>query len=222
MKRITLTVLGMLLIISVQADPLKGRFYLGGSLGFKSYNNKLKPDVGSELDAQKQLSWNVSPEFGLFLTDRFSIGIAPGFSAYNQEYNYTNDGKSIYKGMNYGVGVNGRLYFPISENFRIFPGLDLRFAPGKSETTYQSSGFPTDKQTTTSITYAANANLGIAWNVTDKIMIFGKYGFLGYSLQKAKNDSSTSGKSENTVNDIGFNVNTLGNPFNVGMFFLMR
>lgn len=202
---------------------MKGVPYLGGSLGFSSQTSSMKPASGSEVDGPKTTSWNFSPEFGYFISDHFSVGLGLNIagSTTTQENLTPSITKRTQKSMTTGFMVNGRYYFQMNETFHIFTGLDVNVNPGKMETTDDLVGGTKDKWTGDMMGFGVDANLGIAWNVTEKILIFGKYGFLGWNSNTTKNDDNGT-KWDDKNSSFGLNVNTYGSPFNVGMYFLLK
>ncbi|MFD0794449.1 hypothetical protein ACFQZX_12550 [Mucilaginibacter litoreus] len=121
---------------SALAQTGKGHKYVGGSFYFNYDKNGTTTnysfDTGTTVYTQKDMvSLNIAPEFGFFLSDKWAIGIQPGYtrtsgteisSFYSdvnsaQNYTYANDYHTDYV----GLAINLRYYWMLSEKVGIFP-----------------------------------------------------------------------------------------------------
>lgn len=96
------------------AQPSKGDFVIGGTAGY----NSVWQDDASSLNLA-----NISPGFGYFVSDRFSIGLELGY----QDVWYRNDSFKL-GGAIYSVGANFKYYFPITDRLLFGLGLGLGYA----------------------------------------------------------------------------------------------
>ncbi|TWR31610.1 hypothetical protein FPZ43_03825 [Mucilaginibacter pallidiroseus] len=136
MKKLLLALLSITLAITASAQTGKGQKFVGGSFylnydeaGTVSYYNYA---TGSTTYSQTNvLNLNISPEIGLFLTDKLAVSIQPGYSRVSgtetsafyssvnsaQNYVYTRDYHTDYA----GLSVNFRYYWMLSNKFGIYP-----------------------------------------------------------------------------------------------------
>ncbi|GGG99621.1 outer membrane beta-barrel protein [Mucilaginibacter phyllosphaerae] len=141
MKKILLTAITLILFVGASSAQIgKGHKYLGGSFNF-SYDEDGTTqnyifDTGiSQYSNYKIVSFNISPEFGFFLNDKWAIGIQPGYSRVSgtettnfastssavSSYTYTNK----YHTDIIGLAVNLRYYYMINDKFGIYPQMGL-------------------------------------------------------------------------------------------------
>ena len=64
--------------------------------------------------------------------------------------------------------------------------------------------------------FGVNANVGLIFPLGERFTAVGKYGILGYSSLTLKDDA---GVKQRTDSEFGFNVNTLGSLFNIGLYY---
>lgn len=180
-----------------QTSPQKGSWYLGGSAGFS---------MGSTTQANttlKRSSWSLSPEVGTFVTDHIQIGMGVTAGGSSNDHSITNNIKSL----QFGGSVYGRYLFGDGA-FRPFLGINGSFLAGQNK--YNTGNTQSDL-----MTIGANFSAGFAYYVTPRIGIFGSIGVLGYTFTKEVYPSTPS----RVTNDFGFNASTLGNRFNIGMYY---
>lgn len=194
-------------LISSAAFAQKGSFYLGGNVGYGSSTTKLGSATTEEMT-----SWSISPEVGTFLTDNVQLGV--GFTVMNsntttvnfQEVDRKVFGGTVYSRYFFGEG---------SKAFRPFLGVNVGVLPG-SETN-------TNLLTNTEMkfdTFELNTNLnaGFAYALSPKVAVVGSLGVLGYSSEKIKPDG---GGDEAKKESFGFDINSLGNRFNIGLYLTL-
>lgn len=189
---------------SVFAQTEKGSWYLGGNLGISTHSEK----QGSGTD--KTTSWSFSPEVGVFVANNIQVGL--GIISNGSIINYSNG--SRYNDLMLGGLVYGRYFFG-ELSFKPFVGVNFGYSAGQSKITQSPSG-STTKSNVGIIN--ANINAGFAYYVTPRMGIFGSVGVLGFS----SSTSRISGFSDETTTDFGFNVNTLGNRFTLGIYYTFK
>lgn len=180
-----------------QLSPSKGSWYLGGSAGF-SVGSTSQGTVTS-----KRSSWSASPETGVFLTDQIQLGLGITSAGSYADLPSANSMRSL----QFGGTIYSRYLFGTGA-FRPFLGISTGYFAGQSK--MASSGNKSYINT-----FNANFNAGFAYYVTPRIGIFGSIGVLGYTNVQNR----ASGVPTQTSNDFGFNINTMGNRFTIGMYY---
>ncbi|RYU91556.1 hypothetical protein EWM62_06345 [Mucilaginibacter terrigena] len=141
MKKLLLITFAVLFVsAAASAQTGKGHKYLGGAFTF-SYDEdgtvqNYNFDTGVTQYFNKDIvSFNISPEFGFFLSDKWAIGIQPGYSRVSgtevsnfysstdptKNYSYT----SKYHTDIIGLAINLRYYCMITEKFGIYPQMGI-------------------------------------------------------------------------------------------------
>jgi hypothetical protein len=209
-------------ILGAFAQIPAGTKYIGGSLGFGS-GSMSTTTSGIKEDDIKNSSFNVSPEFGYFIKDNLSVGVFLDYG--NATITNNNPGGNIKtiktKTPSFGGVVYGRKFFNVGERFHLFAGLDLGYETSNSveTTTLEAGGSTEDTYKANTMSFSVNG--GMAYSLSDKWTLVGKWApGLGYSttngtITYAGITTTTDVKSS----QFGLNVNTLGNPFNVGLYY---
>ncbi len=208
MKLFYVTVIG--LMVSTSAFAQKGSFYVGGQVGFSSSTTKVEStEVGSGS------SWSFSPEFGTFLTNNVQLGV--GFNVVGRTSETPNLSKS--KSNSYGGTVYSRYFFGEgSKAFRPFVGVNVTALPGSEErTSFIGTTSATSKWDL--FTFGANVNAGFAYALSPKVTVVGNLGVLGFESFSQKQDIANASKQ--TTNGFGFDLNSLGNRFNIGLYLTL-
>jgi hypothetical protein len=187
----------------------KGSWYVGGNAGFEQ--TKATSTIGGiSRDGKKESRWSFSPEVGKFLTNQIQLGA--GFTVNGAKYDDNTNPASTGKVTNFG-GVLYSRYFFKSGAFRPFLGLNVSLQQGKGESTFGGGTFKT-----TSSTFGSNLNAGFAFALSSKVTTLGSFGFLGFVRQSAAPQQS---KDKNTITKIGFDAGSLGNRFNIGIYYTL-
>lgn len=190
--------LTFILLLSGSAFAQKGSWYIGGQGG---YNSKTEKQTGST--EFKNNEWTFAPEVGTFLKDNLQLGVAVNLSGNKMEFG--NADSTVTK---FSPVVYLRRFFKVSENFSTFVGVVGNYTTGSTKANdvkYDLSG------------YGANLSLGAAYALSSRFTAVGQYGFLGYKTTK-----TSIGDFENEVSDLGFNVNSLGPVFNIGIYYTFK
>jgi hypothetical protein len=188
------------IISGVTAYGQKGAWYIGGGAGFSSGTN----DMGS-LTA-KRMSWSLSPEVGTFVTNHIQLGL--GVTASGAKT--TPGGGSSYESSQFGGTVYSRYLFG-DMPFKPFAGINVSYMAGRADS-FSGSGVNKSNM------ISASFNAGFAYYIAPRVSVFGSVGVLGYSNTRL----SSTGFSDQVINDFGLNVNTLGNRFTIGMYYTFR
>ena len=195
-------------VAALGANAQSGSWYIGGSLGFGSSKDKV--DIsGTVLDGASRTNWNFSPEIGTFLSDNVQLGVAFNLAGSKLEYN--NIRKEIRSTTQTGATLYARYFFG-DGNFRPFLGANVSVLPGSSDHTIASV-----TTSTKTMDMGANLNAGFAYAISSRVAVVGSVAALGFN-----NSTATLGNTKSTTTDYGFNVNTLNNPFNIGVYYTFK
>lgn len=181
----------------------KGNLILEGNVGASSNDNK-----NSET---RQSSFTVAPALGYFISDKFAVGIKPGFTQ-SKTTNYSGSNDTFTKSNTYGGAIYGRYYFlDLGNRFKTYTELDLGYATSGNET---GNGTTTIKSDRTN-TIGASAGLGANFFVTERIAIGYQFtNLISFSSSKVNNSSAKA------VNSFNLNLNNFDNFFSTGQFSL--
>lgn len=197
----------VVLFISVATMAQKGSMYVGGQFGFGSTKTT---DYTNNNTISKTNLANFSPEVGMFLANDISIGLAVNFSSDKDDNDVadTDYDKLVLT----SPVIYVRKFWSIEDIFSAFVGLDVNFSTGNYKEKRNDAVTTVNKVSG----FGANLNVGIAYPLGKRFTAVGKYGLIGYSTATLKDDA---GAKELTINDFGFNVNTLGSLFNIGLYY---
>ncbi|MBP7679748.1 MAG: outer membrane beta-barrel protein [Saprospiraceae bacterium] len=193
------------MLVSTNIFAQAGSWYIGGSVGFNSQNDTDNTGLGKV--ETKDSQWDFSPEIGTFLTNNIQLGVGLNFGGGTTDITVGSVSSKV-KNSNIGATLYGRYFFREGETFRPFIGLNIPFTTGK--TTQESV------QDIKNNAFGVNANAGFAYALSSRVAVVGSVGFLGYTSSK-----QTQGSIEDTSNGFKFLANTLGSPFNVGIYYTL-
>lgn len=182
MKRLIFTlaiVFGVVTGVSAQSP---GKVWVGGSVGINS--SKVK-------GGESATSYKIIPELGYVVSDNWGIGIKLG-------YNHDEEAISISDGS--GNLISGKTK---SEGFEVNPFVRYAFIKGDIGGLFIDGGvgYKYAKDKTRDIktnTYEVGFRPGVSLNVSDKVALTGKFGFLGYEHEK---------EGDKKTDTFGFNLN---------------
>jgi hypothetical protein len=204
--------LPLLALSTLAAQAQKNSFYIGGQAGFNSTSTNIENN-GNTTTTSKSNNYSFSPEIGTFLTNQVQLGVGFTFSGSRLEMPATLNSNSYTTSINrYGGTVYSRYFFG-EGNFRPFIGLNASVLPGNSTSEYQG-GANTLKANTLDL--GANLNAGFGYGLTKRVTLVGSFGTFGFQRTTSKQESNN---IKTTTNNFGLNANTLGNLFNVGLYF---
>ena len=141
MKKLLLSAITLLFVFSAaSAQTGKGHKYLGGSFNFSYDEDGTVQNINygsgvTQYYNYKITNFNFSPEFGFFLSDKWTIGIQPGysrvsgtetsnfFSGTNTANNYSYTSK--YHTDIIGLAINLRYYCMFNDKFGIYPQIGV-------------------------------------------------------------------------------------------------
>lgn len=114
----------------------------------------------------------------------------------------------------YGGTVYTRYFFGEgSKAFRPFLGFNVSALPGTSKATTLTN--PSVSNSTDLFLFGTNVNAGFGYALSQKVAVVGSLGVLGFTTlsETAQNGDKT------TTNSFGFDANSLGNRFNIGIYY---
>jgi outer membrane protein W len=122
----------------------------------------------------------------------------------------------------FGGTVYSRYFFGEgTKSFRPFVGINLGASSGYEERiNFYNNGITS----TTSISkydissFGANFNAGFAYSLSPKVTMVGSLGVLGFENRTFKNKENS---TKETSNSFGFDINSLGNRFNIGVYLTL-
>lgn len=197
---------------ALTAQAQKNSVYIGGQVGFNSANTTVE-NQGISTTTSKSNNYSISPEIGTFLTNQVQLGIGFTFSGSRQETPATVNFNAYKTSINrYGGTIYSRFFFGEGV-FRPFIGLNASVLPGNSTAEYLG-GANTLKANTLDI--GANLNAGFGYGLTKRVTLVGSFGTFGFQRSTSKQEGND---IKTTTNNFGLNANTLGNLFNVGLYF---
>jgi hypothetical protein len=193
---------------ALAAHAQKGSYYIGGQAGFNTSTTSISGGTTTPPDS-KVNTYTFSPEIGTFLSNQLQLGVGFTFGGSRVEVPLNNRVFNR-KSNRYGGTVYGRYFFG-EGNFRPFLGLNVSVLPGNS--TSDSTGVSRRYST---MNVGANLNVGFGYGLTSRVTVVGSFGTFGFQHSTSKEDGSN---VKITTNDFGLNANTLGNLFNVGVYY---
>ena len=166
MKKLFFTLALMLGLATTVSAQEVGQMWIGGSVGFNSTK------VG---DGDRVSSYRIIPEIGYAFAENMGVGIKLGY-AHNR------------MSLGQAEGVN----LMAKDAFTINPFLRMAFLKGEMGSLFVDGGVgytygKTEKVADTSIklnAWEVGFRPGVAVNVSKRITLTGKFGFLGYQHQK--------------------------------------
>jgi len=201
------SILALVVMVSLGAFAQKGSFYVGGQAGYTTTETKVGSTVTSEGS-----TWSFSPEVGTFLTNNIQLGVA--FNVRGTED--TDDVNNVKDESTYfGGTVYSRYFFGEgTKAFRPFVGVNAEFLPGNLKRT-ASFGNSSTVSEADLFRIGANLNAGFAYSLSSRVAVVGSLGVLGFSSEK---ESPKNGGVDTKTNSFGFDLNSLGNRFNIGLY----
>jgi hypothetical protein len=172
----------------------KGSWYVGGQLGFNSRTEK-----NTGFADITTTTWSVAPEVGTFLQNNLQLGFAVNLGGSSAPNNSETKFSPV---------LYLRRFYPVGDKFSLFTGIVGNFTTGSTKVNNQSG---------TLSGWGLNLSLGAAYGISKTFTLVGQYGLLGYSYE-----STSENGIKNSVSNFGFNVNSLGPVFNVGIYWTFK
>lgn len=199
MKKLFLTIAVALGVFS--AASAQGNMWVGGTAGL--WSSKVK-------GGDSQLSFKVMPEFGYILNSNVGIGIALG-------------GAHVHgAGLNFDGNLSTGAESSTNE-YTVNPFVRYTFLKGDLGGLFFDGGgsYTWSKETNggpKGSGYEIGLRPGVAINVSSKISLLGKFGFLGY--QNSKQDYVVAGETKTgEINSFGFDFDMRNVEFGINYKF---
>ena len=198
MRKILLIIVMLGGIISAGAQDA-GKIWVGGSIGFST---------SKKTDLDRTYDYNVLPEFGYIVSENVGIGINLGYAHSETSYNE--------------MDIMGELYnFKYkSDGFKVNPFVRVSFLKGDIGSLFVDGGVGyaytknkygnESREDDKTNAFDVGLSPGIALNVSDKVILTAKYGFLGYNYSKT---------GDVKTDTFGFNFNFNRALFGVNFIF---
>lgn len=172
------------------AQISKGTWLLGGSISLGGNGSTSNDSINPF--SNKRINVSFSPTAGIFVTDRWVVGLSPSWG-YSREENTNRNNQpyhSIYKSSSYGVSLFTRYYVPLSRKWYAFGNIStLTFTRGKSVyNTTPAVGENSIRDVTRFEGYGIGAalSLGATYLVTPGIGIEASVGSIGYNFSRIR------------------------------------
>ncbi|MEN9919222.1 MAG: hypothetical protein RL662_1658 [Bacteroidota bacterium] len=166
MKKSFLTLTVVLAALTTKAQEV-GQMWIGGSFGISASEVK---------DGDSQVSYRILPEFGYVISDNIGIGISGGFAHTEGAGIVLDNSRSTIEGSEQeGFVVNPFVRYSFLKG-----DLGALFLDGGVGYTHAKDRKNDDKATLLEV----GARPGVAFNVSDKISLTAKFGFIGYQHLK--------------------------------------
>lgn len=189
----------LITLLSFLCIGINAQYFAGGSIGFSIQNANLESGA-TDLNESKSFSTSFSPTAGVFLSDKFAIGLELNTGFRKQESGI--DIKSIHKETYFGLSPFVKYYAVKWNKFSIYGTGSMRTRFTKSD---NESGDSENNFRNTSI--SLNIYPGLSYDISDKLQLLTSLNFMsvscGYSVTK---NPDTDTKSSETY--FGFNANT--------------
>ncbi len=170
MKKLSLLLILVLSTVLMTNAQDIGKFWVGGSVGFSSEKEKG--------DNARLNDFRIVPEVGYILSDKVGIGLSIG-------YRHNEFGGTVYENDSY-YNTKSR-----ATGFSVSPFVRYTFLKGNIGGLFADGGFGYTqwKEKHVDGKYTAwdiGIRPGVAFNISDKIILTGKFGFFGYQQTKDK------------------------------------
>jgi len=200
MKKLLLSLVAVAgLVYGAQAQTEKGKFILGGNVGFNS--------TKVETAAKSDVSFSIVPSVGYFVDNNFAIGTGVG-------YTYDKQVSENHLNQAFVVAPFGRYYVGLSDQFKFFGQLSVPMAFGNNKVVDAQGNVGAKFASTTSI--GVNVAPGFAFFPTKRIGIEVSVNGLGYNNLNIKNELTG---NEISANSFGLDANTFAPKLGVQFHF---
>lgn len=186
MKKLIFTLAIMCGVVTGVSAQSPGKVWVGGSVGINT--SKVK-------GGESATSYRIIPEVGYVLSDNWGVGIKIG---------YSHDEKAIATDLFSGKEK--------TDGFNVNPFVRYAFLKGDIGGLFVDGGvgYKYSKNKATDIktnTYEVGFRPGVSLNVSDKVALTGKFGFLGYKHEKEGDIKTNSFKFDLSMENIELGMN---------------
>jgi outer membrane protein len=177
MKKAILSVIVLMAMVTLQAQPEAGKIFIGGDVGINVVSQKFKDD-GTITNEESYTTLTLLPKAGYFLSERLAVGIQTGISSSISRY--PDDDPDKRSTTLFVFKPFGRYYFTTGTG-GVFAESSLGIGAGKSRVFYGTGTVETN-ETSLSI----DLSPGIYYYVTPSIALEAKFGVIGFSTNIEK------------------------------------
>jgi len=180
----------------------KGQWNLETDLNINLAERESSFGVDSENDT---FSFEIQPKLGYFISDNLVLGLGLGYGYSNSEFMSANSESLITGTTNtFSITPYVKKFFPISQNLAIQLQAETRYS--KSKTDNESQFNPDDSETRTIL---IGLRPGLAYRISDSILLQGNFGLLSYQNRKVEFDSQEGNiSSEDKLSSFGLNLSS--------------
>lgn len=216
MKKIILLFAIAVSASAVQAQTASGTFFAGGSLGFNSSSNKIK--VGSNsTDDWKESLITFNPTIGYFVADKTAVGIVATFTNRKRTEFFANNDKTVTTETPINVGVFGRRYFMLNDQFGFTGTLGVYgILGGSEEEDYDASSNTTTVDKFNNRGFGAAITAGPVWFATPHIGLEANVGLIGFRSETITQENTN---PEVSMTESGFNFGLSTMSLNFGFHY---
>jgi hypothetical protein len=203
------------------AQLSKGRILLGGSISASVADNE--HGIGNNQGVATERSFSAAPNVGIFISDRWVVGLTPNFStAYQRSGLSTHE----FTQKTYGVGLFARYYRPVNEQFSFFgeiTGIDLGYYRNQQENFDPQQGRRESWSRGTYYRIGAFLGIGAAYFFTPKVAVEASFGSLGFGLTHVSGEyeDGFGGQGDTKGNNKGFSFSLRPSTLNLGVNFYL-
>lgn len=194
MKKNFITFILMIAVLPLIKAQSVGERWVGGSVGFTTTK---------VTDFERVYNYNITPEFGYILTDKFALGISVGYD-HNEHNSY------------YSIDGDTKEYVVKRDGFTINPFVRYTFLKGNIGGLFVDGGVKYGHYKTRYIQSDDKENdfeigfrPGVALVLSSKLSLVGRFGFLGYSQQKREADKRDTFGFNFDMNNVSLGVNVI-------------
>ena len=184
MKKMIFTLAMVFGLTSVVNAQQAGKVWVGGSVGF---------ETSKITDGNRTTSYNILPEVGYNMTDNFGLAIRLGYA-----HDEINVGAQKQKLDGFVVNPFARYSFLKGNLGGLFVDGGVGYTYGKNKTTSVKSH-----------ELEVGFRPGVALNVSDKVALTGRFGFLGYQYEKLGSQKTNTFGFDFDMRQVQLGVNIL-------------
>jgi len=203
----------LIALFSLICTGLNGQVFVGGGFSFNSGNNKTE-EFGTDTRKMSNYNFSLSPEAGLFLSEKAAIGLELGFSLHGSSS--VNATETTTKASSFGINPFVRYYALKWNKFSLYgeAKAGLSFS-GSSRTT---AGITDEEPDETRI--SLNVFPGLSYDISEKLALETSLNFLslGYYYEISK-EGTTKYKSSGFNAGAGFNNIVAVNGIVIGAIY---
>ncbi|WP_299823208.1 hypothetical protein [uncultured Pontibacter sp.] len=225
MKKLTLTVLAIILAQICNAQLQSGTWSLTGAASYSNSNSKSK-DFPTK---NRNTSFSFKPSIGYFIKDNFEVGIIGGYSeSNNKRINYFLNGPiTVFQSSSKikDGGLYTRYYKFLTDNFALYGQLDTKIHSTTETSLNTSTHTKSSYKTKESYEYYfASLQPGLMLMLSRKLSLNVTYGVLGYTHSKRSINYEVSepyfeSETEDNSTTSNFGLNLTSSSSSIGLSF---